>query len=651
MKALRCWALASVAVSLVSLSGCPLVSDKDPELLKEPLALQTVLQGPVGLQTLDLSNAVSGQPLLTVHVRVNLIDPDSDIGCPGTPEQEASERFGLVIAGDTSNPLRVPGRHLDQRVPMRGLTLQPLAAGVTCEALPRAAAYTSSYQLSVSDAALLAQQPIGDFELEMAPQYCEPAQPQDPAPAPGSEGCRGERVSVRLRITAVPAAAPGTTLRVEVQGPGRLISTPSGIECGADCMQDFPPGTEVTLSALPDIFARFVGFSGDTGCVTGRISLGTTALRCVAEFADGGAVQAWQAVGDALNVDLVPSQATGAAVVLTAGNQPWVAWGENGLLQVKRWDGNDWQLMGELSVLQSVVDAPVMALDADGRPWVAWQEDAAGSGQAEVYVKRWDGANWQVAVLPATNSFSRSMPHLALHQGRMLLAWVDRSPFGQNVRLYGWDGSAWQRVAGSALGDEELMVPRIASDGSELKVAFVAANARVQLTRLLPVLQFLQAESSFDEVVSSLPAMSLVHSPRDGWLLALQPSGAQGRNFQVRRWAGGAWDMLGGVHGRSEPGGLVTGLAMVNGAADQPLLAWGERYGGVNRILVQRWENGAWVDQGSAVGLVGRFGPGIEGPVALADGLRPTLAYSVRSAGTVGGQFATDDAIRAVELR
>ena len=36
--------------------------------------------------------------------------------------------------------------------------------------------------------------------------------------------------------------------------------------------------------------------------------------------------------------------------------------------------------------------------------------------------------------------------------------------------------------------------------------------------------------------------------------------------------------------------------------------------------------------------------------MALAAGLRPTLAYGVRSAGTVGGQFATDDAIRAVGL-
>jgi hypothetical protein len=654
VKALRLWALACAAAGMALLSSCRYEGDQDLKV-----SIDRVL--PEGTQALDLSSAVRNQVLLQirVHMRAEITKVEASDGdgvlvsfadCPPPPPDVALNITHVVYPGPLEATAHVPGRP-GQRVQLQGLELVPDGTGWTCDGAP----FEFRYMLRVTDPALLPSQPTGEFELTMQPEYCEYYTAFSGrfvgVPETGSAACGRYPAKLRVRITAVPAATPGTMLQVRVQGPGRVLSTPSGIECGADCAQDFPPGTEVTLSALPDNFGRFVGFSGDTGCTTGRFILGTTALTCIAEFAEAGAAPVWQAVGGALNVDPVPSQATGPAVVLAAGNMPWVAWGENGLLQVKRWDGNDWQLMGELSVLQSVVDAPVMALDADGQPWVAWQEDAAGSGQVEVYVKRWDGANWQVAVLPATNSFSRSMPHLALHQGRMLLAWVDRSPFGQNVRLYGWDGSAWQHVAGSALGDEELMVPRIASDGSELKVAYVAGNARVQLARLLTALQFLQVEASFDEFVSSVPALALLHSPRDGWLLALQPTGAQGRNFQVRRWAGVAWDTLGGVHGRSEPGGLVTGLAMVNTSADQPLLAWAERYGGVHRLLVQRWENGAWVDQGSAVGLVGRFGPGIEGPVALADGLRPTLAYGVRSAGTVGGQFATDDAIRAVELR
>ena len=564
MKAWRRLIQAAVAVALAGLAGCRLAGSGGPA---DTVVVDAWLQDPRDLQTLDLSGATSGQSLLTIHLEVTVTNAEGNtVGCPGTPEQQP---IGVVISGDTRNPLHVPGRRQD-RVPMQGLVLQPLTTGVECNAFSN---YIASYLLSVSDAALLAQQPTGEFELELTPQFCRLDSAQDPAPAPGSDGCIWGIARVSLRITAVPTAAPGTKLQVQVMGPGRVLSTPGGIECGADCAQDYPPGTEVTLSVQPDTSARFVGFGGDTGCATGRVSLGATALRCTAEFVDAGAAREWQAVGAALNMAPAPVSATGPAVVLAAANVPWVAWGENGLLQVKRWDGNDWQLMGELSVLQSVVDAPVMALDADGQPWVAWQEDAAGNGQAEVYVKRWDGANWQVAVLPATNSFSRSMPHLALHQGRMLLAWVDRSTFGQNVRLYGWDGSAWQRVAGSALGNEELMVPRIASDGSDLKVAYVAGNNRVQLARLLTALQFLQVEASFDEFVSSVPALAMLHSPRDGWLLALQPTGAQGRSFQVRRWAGGAWDTLGGVHGRSEPGGLVTGLAMVNSAADQPLLA------------------------------------------------------------------------------
>jgi hypothetical protein len=41
-----------------------------------------------------------------------------------------------------------------------------------------------------------------------------------------------------------------------------VTSSPSGISCGSDCNESYPPGTQVTLTAAPAAGAQFVGWSG-----------------------------------------------------------------------------------------------------------------------------------------------------------------------------------------------------------------------------------------------------------------------------------------------------------------------------------------------------------------------------------------------------
>ena len=48
-------------------------------------------------------------------------------------------------------------------------------------------------------------------------------------------------------------------------GGGTVASSPAGINCGADCSEDFALGTSVTLTAAPDASSSFVGWSGG-GC-------------------------------------------------------------------------------------------------------------------------------------------------------------------------------------------------------------------------------------------------------------------------------------------------------------------------------------------------------------------------------------------------
>ena len=102
------------------------------------------------------------------------------------------------------------------------------------------------------------------------------------------------RVLVVVALAALAAAAtlgtagavppPGFTLTVTKAGnaAGTVVSTPPGIDCGADCTVVFPTGTSVTLKAVEGYRARFAGWSGDCS--------GTTT--CVVSMTGDHAVQA-----------------------------------------------------------------------------------------------------------------------------------------------------------------------------------------------------------------------------------------------------------------------------------------------------------------------------------------------------------------------
>ena len=57
----------------------------------------------------------------------------------------------------------------------------------------------------------------------------------------------------------------------EGTGRGKVTSSPSGIDCGADCTEDYSAGTEVTLTARAAKDSTFGGWSG---------ACSSTALTC-----------------------------------------------------------------------------------------------------------------------------------------------------------------------------------------------------------------------------------------------------------------------------------------------------------------------------------------------------------------------------------
>ncbi len=66
-------------------------------------------------------------------------------------------------------------------------------------------------------------------------------------------------------------------------GTGTVTSLPAGIDCGADCSQEYAFGTVVTLTANPNAGSVFTGWSGDGDCSDGIVTVDTY-KSCTATF-------------------------------------------------------------------------------------------------------------------------------------------------------------------------------------------------------------------------------------------------------------------------------------------------------------------------------------------------------------------------------
>jgi len=66
-------------------------------------------------------------------------------------------------------------------------------------------------------------------------------------------------------------------------GTGTVTSSPTGINCGSDCTENYDANTSVTLTATPAAGSKFVAWTGDADCTDGIVTMDAN-KSCTAQF-------------------------------------------------------------------------------------------------------------------------------------------------------------------------------------------------------------------------------------------------------------------------------------------------------------------------------------------------------------------------------
>jgi Divergent InlB B-repeat domain len=80
-----------------------------------------------------------------------------------------------------------------------------------------------------------------------------------------------------------PAAAFSVTVTRAGTGSGNVTSSPAGISCGTDCVENYTSGAAVSLTPVALSGSVFAGWSGSAGCSTGNFTVNGN-LNCTATF-------------------------------------------------------------------------------------------------------------------------------------------------------------------------------------------------------------------------------------------------------------------------------------------------------------------------------------------------------------------------------
>lgn len=259
----------------------------------------------------------------------------------------------------------------------------------------------------------------------------------------------------------------------------------------------------------------------------------------------------------------------GPAIAIDGHGHPIIAWEDNSFgwdqIYIKRWNGNSWSSMGRysdafLGVSGTLENSrrPHLAVAPDGKVYVTWADSI--SGNAEVFVRRWNGTGWaevgansaRVGGISQTPGDSQT-PWIAVGaDGIPYVTWTDNNAGDYEVYVRRWNGTAWPEVgSGSATGGG------------------ISGNSGDSLKSRLAI------------------------GPDGTSYVMWYDDSAGDAEVYVRYWNGSSWVEAGA--GSASGGGISSngGTSAVGSLAvapnGDPYVAWGDNSSGNYEVYVKRW--------------------------------------------------------------
>lgn len=257
------------------------------------------------------------------------------------------------------------------------------------------------------------------------------------------------------------------------------------------------------------------------------------------------------------------------SIVLDTSGLPYVAWNDvssgNNEIYIRRWNGEAWVDVGTGSAEGGGISnnkgdsaQPSLGIASGGTLYVAWTDQS--NGDAEIYVRRWNGNNWQelgdssatAGGISDNKGTSRAAKLAIAPNGDPIVTWADNTNGNFEIYVRHWNGSSWV----------EMGVDSAANGGIS------NTNSNSQAPRI---------------------AIAPDNTPYISWY---ERSGGD-TEIYVRRFVNGSWQEAGA--GSASGGGISNNsgssghLSIVVDQEGTPYVAWGDDSSGNYEIYTRYW--------------------------------------------------------------
>jgi hypothetical protein len=319
----------------------------------------------------------------------------------------------------------------------------------------------------------------------------------------------------------------------------------------------------------------------------------------------------WLQLGDALNnaalspLDL-PTKSSVSSLAVNGSSNPVVAYTDcvtnfqvlppqctgQGIF-VKRWDGTNWQQLGTLLDISNNKTArePKIVLNSAGNPVVTWTEQVGTS--TNIYVKRWNGTSWvQLGTfLDVDANQGSQFPSLALdNSGNPTVSWVE----GIDVYVKRWNGTNWVQLGSVVLSNSDYSDIVIDATGNPIVTGISGGYVYVKRWNGSTWVQLGTAPLNVVNVDSAYAPRIALDGAGNPLVTWTESAGLK-NTIYVKRWRDNKWSLFGPNPVNKTPVGFAPSISIVNG---NYAISW---VSGERKVYVHRYAINAWQPLGAAL--------------------------------------------------